>query len=60
MKKCCICKTKLMGYGNNPYGLLDNNFNLIKWKDTDRCCDYCNYHKVLRDRIISLNLKKVD
>jgi len=43
--KCCLCKKNYNHYGNNPYPLK---------KDTDkkpnRCCDNCNYTKVLPER----------
>jgi hypothetical protein len=60
MKRYTKSKNRLIGVGNNPYGLLDDNYNLIKWKNTDRCCDYCNYHKVIRDRIILYKLLRKD
>jgi len=44
--KCCLCGEEYEGYGNNPAPLM---------KDTDkkpnRCCDKCNYEKVLPERI---------
>lgn len=38
---CCICGKTFTGYGNNPYPV----------KDSGRCCDVCNYEKVLPSRL---------
>lgn len=38
---CCICGRTFIGYGNNPYPVKDNG----------RCCDVCNYDKVLPSRL---------
>lgn len=41
--ECCLCGKKFTGFGNNPWPLV---------KDTDaRCCDECNYTKVLKARL---------
>jgi hypothetical protein len=40
IKKCCICKEKFMGYGNNPWP-----FN------GKTCCDNCNMAAVVPARI---------
>ena len=49
--KCCICGTKFVGWGNNPYGALDKDGNIIEWKDTDVCCDECDGMYVLSGRL---------
>lgn len=49
--KCCVCGKELKGYGNDPRGALDENDNLIEWKDEDRCCDECNMSRVIPGRI---------
>lgn len=36
--KCCICGATLVGYGHNPAPVMQHG----------RCCEYCNYIKVLR------------
>lgn len=41
--KCCICGYKFLGYGNNPWPIVDD--------DKSRCCDKCNYSKVIPERI---------
>jgi len=48
---CCLCGAPCepwhldppTGYGHNPDPLGNN--------DTDRCCDYCNYSKVVPARL---------
>jgi hypothetical protein len=42
-KVCCLCGDTIDGYGNNPAPLCKN--------ETDRCCDHCNYEKVIPARI---------
>jgi hypothetical protein len=44
--KCCLCKKKVKGYGNNasPVG-------------EGRCCDKCNYDKVLPRRIAEIQME---
>ena len=49
--KCCICGTKFVGYGNNPWGALDKDGNVIKWGKNDVCCDECNGMYVLSGRL---------
>ena len=41
--KCCICGRKVLGYGNNPYPIVDD--------ETSRCCDMCNELYVIPTRI---------
>jgi len=48
LKKCCLCKNKFSGYGNNPAPLESNN---------KVCCDYCNTKKVIPERIRQFKLK---
>lgn len=48
---CCLCGDTFTGYGNNPDGALDANYNLIEWTPNDRCCDHCNATKVIPGRI---------
>ena len=47
-KTCCICKKKFYGFGNNPSPV----------KTSGRCCDECNFTKVLPERISQLYDKK--
>jgi len=42
--KCCLCGSKLDGYGNNPSPL----------KEEGKCCDDCNTYKVIPSRISML------
>ena len=49
MKKCCICKESCIGFGNNPDPV----------KEKGRCCDVCNYTKVIPARIEKTIFKKV-
>ena len=41
--KCCICKCKYEGYGNNPWP--------VSKREKDRCCDNCNTYVVIPARI---------
>ena len=50
--KCCICGKYINGYGNNPYPI--NN------DENARCCDDCNFNKVIPARIINIERKKFD
>ncbi len=38
---CCLCNREIDGYGHNPWPLMPN---------TDRCCDECNYTRVIPAR----------
>lgn len=46
MLKCCICDKKIVGYGNNPYPVVDD--------DNARCCDECNLYYVIPARLARL------
>ena len=50
-KKCCICGATIYNWGNNPWGALDKNGNVIKWRDDDVCCDECNSKYVIAGRL---------
>ena len=41
---CCLCESKFFGYGNNAEPLFENG----------RCCDNCNFTKVIPFRIAVL------
>ena len=57
--KCCICGKEIEdGFGNNPYGALDDKGNLIEWDNEDRCCDDCNIRCVIVGRLINLKKNK--
>lgn len=43
MRKCSICKNKLIGFGNNAEPI--NN---------GKCCDACNFTKVIPARLKEL------
>ena len=49
--KCCICGKVETGFGNNPFGAVDENKKVIQWKEEDRCCDECNRQYVLPGRM---------
>lgn len=44
--RCCICGKKIVGYGNNPYPVVDD--------DEARCCDECNSNYVIVARLARL------
>ncbi len=44
--KCCLCGKDCVGYGNNP-APLKRDIN----KKPNRCCDNCNFTKVIPERI---------
>jgi hypothetical protein len=46
-EKCCICKKEFIGYGNNAWPI----------EDFGRCCDKCNYTRVIPERINKLKTK---
>lgn len=54
--KCCLCHKEINGYGNNPWGALNLDGSLIRWKFKDKCCDECNRDVVVPHRIL-LDLK---
>jgi hypothetical protein len=48
--KCCICGKIFIGYGNNPWPVV---------RDEDaRCCDECNWTKVIPARLKAMGVKK--
>lgn len=47
---CCICRQVFIGYGNNPEPV----------KKRGRCCDLCNYNKVIPARLKQINKHKED
>lgn len=50
--KCCICGKEKEGYGNSPYGAVDEKTKkILMWKEEDVCCDLCNIIKVIPGRI---------
>ena len=40
MIECCICKGEIDGFGNNAQPIKEG-----------RCCDKCNYYKVIPKRL---------
>lgn len=46
---CCICGQKFMGWGNNPYPLVED--------EDARCCDECD-GQVVMARIAGLYAKE--
>lgn len=51
-EKCCLCGQEIVGYGNNPYPLCDEE------DYESRCCDMCNYAVVLPERLKRLREAK--
>lgn len=43
IKKCCICGKRIIGYGNNPWPVVE--------KQNAECCDDCNSTEVIPARI---------
>lgn len=41
---CCLCGGTYTHFGNNPYPLCDED------DDSSRCCDACNWRKVIPAR----------
>lgn len=56
--RCCICGKEIEGYGNNPYGALDEYGKVIEWKSEDECCNDCNLKVVFGRFILLQNNKK--
>lgn len=50
-KTCCICHKEFTGWGNNPFGAVDQNKKVIQWSEEDCCCNECNSKYVLPGRI---------
>ena len=48
---CCICGKEHTGFGNNPFGAVDETKQVIQWSESDRCCDDCNRTYVLPGRM---------
>ncbi len=46
VKKCCICGCEFIGWGNNPYPIVND--------ENARCCDDCNKLLVIPARIAQL------
>lgn len=51
VKTCCICGCHFHGWGNNPDGALNKDFEPIKWNAEDVCCDECDDRYVIPGRI---------
>ena len=49
MKKCCICKKKIKGDGNNPLPLYNKE---------GICCDECNMLHVIPARLTLIKASK--
>jgi len=47
---CCICGKKYTGYGNNSWPV--NN------DESARCCDECNWTKIIPARLVGLGTQK--
>ena len=43
VKICCICGKPYIGWGNNPWPIVDD--------EEARCCDDCNSEKVVPARL---------
>lgn len=56
--KCCICGKEIKDCGNNPLGALDENREIIEWRGEDRCCDECNFERVVPGRLALLRRGK--
>ena len=46
VQTCCLCGSTFIGWGNNPFPLSE--------KEDDRCCDECNYTKVIPARLAKI------
>lgn len=49
-KTCCICGKSFIGYGNNPYPVVDDL--------EAKCCDECNMNVVIPERLANLIRKE--
>lgn len=56
--KCCICGKEITGWGNNPWGAIDEDGKPIEFGDDDRCCDECNMTHVIPGRIYLMQNRK--
>jgi len=50
--KCSLCRRNFYGFGNNPYPLCDREDYKAK------CCDKCNFTKVLPARMVGMGALK--
>ncbi len=51
---CCICGKEIDGWGNDPWGALDEKGNQVQFKEDDVCCDECNLQYVIPGRYYTL------
>lgn len=58
-KVCCICGKEFEGWGNNPYGAIEENGKIASWTASDYCCDECNAEHVITGRLIIMQAKKI-
>lgn len=56
--KCCICGKEIKGYGNDPWGALDENNEMTVFDNNDRCCDECNTKYVIPGRLYLMFKRK--
>lgn len=49
---CCICGKEFIGYGNNPYPVVEHPLG-------NRCCDKCNDEVVIPARLKKMQEKNV-
>lgn len=54
---CCICNKESFGWGNNPWGAIDEQGRPVEWGDNDRCCTACNTKHVIPGRIYLMSQK---
>ena len=47
--RCCLCHAYFTGYGNDPFPV----------KSKGRCCDLCNFTKVIPARINAIKGQEV-
>lgn len=52
---CCICGKEFEGWGNNPDGAINENYEPIVWGADDVCCDECDGTYVLSGRLYLYN-----
>lgn len=55
IKHCCICGKEIKGFGNNPWGALDENKKPIEWAPDDECCNECDSTYVISGRLYLYN-----
>ena len=49
---CCICGSPTYGFGNNPWPVVED--------ENARCCDVCNYMRVIPARLAMMGEKQKD